>query len=295
MINRNYTYLRVGNHLPSVGVLQKLLKRAGAKLDSDGIFGNKTLLAVQNFQRAHHLAPDGRVGIGTWRKLARGLKLPIVDCVDIYDAAQREQLQQRLQREKDKKRAMDKKEVKKLEKRLDELTDSRDEVDMLRAVGGNPFVLGGMSNGLEQAISSISGAARDTFLMRFHGHGHPGSVAISAGSGGSDQLNRINLISLGQDPVQLTSSLAMLQRSVARLRSMFGAYGSCELYGCKTGRGAEGRQFLSTFASVIGVPVTAALIDQNADPFKFRGPTYTATPSGVPLKAWCRALPDLPS
>ena len=82
-----HEYLRFGDRLPSVGVLQKLLGRAGARLDVDGIFGPKTLAAVLEFQRRHHpLRQDGLVGIQTWARLTEGLNLPIVDCVDVFDA-----------------------------------------------------------------------------------------------------------------------------------------------------------------------------------------------------------------
>src|ERR1035438_10616154 len=55
----NYTDLRRGDKLPSVGVLQKLLNRTGASLVPDGEFGQKTETAVRVFQRAHRLNPDG--------------------------------------------------------------------------------------------------------------------------------------------------------------------------------------------------------------------------------------------
>ena len=42
----NYTLLRRGDHLPAVGVLQKLLNRGGARLVADGAFGPATQTAV---------------------------------------------------------------------------------------------------------------------------------------------------------------------------------------------------------------------------------------------------------
>lgn len=38
-------------------------------ITSDGLFGNKTLIAIQNFQKAHGLQPDGIVGELTWNEL----------------------------------------------------------------------------------------------------------------------------------------------------------------------------------------------------------------------------------
>lgn len=85
----NYTYLSVGDNLPTVGILQKLLNRAGAKLNPDGVFGPKTLAAVRQFQRSKGLTPDGIVGKDTWPRLTEGLDLPIVDCVDVFDSFQK--------------------------------------------------------------------------------------------------------------------------------------------------------------------------------------------------------------
>jgi hypothetical protein len=275
----NYTYLCLGDHLPSVGVLQKLLNRAGAKLNPDGIFGPKTLAAVRQFQRAHRLTPDGIVGKDTWPRLTAGLDLPIVDCVDVFDSFQKEELL----RAKKKKKA-------------EHMADSYEiEVADIRAVGGNPLVIGGMSNGVEQAVLMICAAARATFLLRFHSHGYAGSAGISAGSGGPNELNRIN-----------AKSIPQLRGVIARLKSVFGPYGAIQFMSCETARGTDGRQMLETVASIVEVPVTAGVNDQyggGTSTFRLEGPTRTAFPNGQtadsglgwqPLKAWCQALPDFP-
>jgi hypothetical protein len=229
----NYTYLCFGDKLPNVGVLQKLLNRAGSKLDSDGIFGPKTLAAVRHFQRARHLSPDGIVGEETWPRLVEGLDLPIVDCIDVFDSFQREEA------------------LRAKKKDAAKITDSlHGEVEDIRDVGGNPFVLGGMSNGVEQAVSLICGAAHDAFLLRFRGHGRPGSAGITAGSGGPNELNRIN-----------AESLPALHSIIARLKGTFGPYGSVQFMSCKTARGIEGRRLVSTLSSLMGVPATAGIND----------------------------------
>ena len=266
----NYTYLCQGDKLPSVGVLQKLLNRAGAKLDTDGIFGPKTRAAVLRFQAAEGLAQDGIVGQNTWEHLCKGLDLPIVDCVDVFDSFQREEL-----RRAGKKR------------KAAAMADSYDaEVADIRAVGGNPFVLGGMSNGVEQAVSLICSAAKNAFLVRFHSHGYPGSAGVTAGSGGPNERNRIN-----------ADSIPLLQPAIVRLHRIFGPYGSVEFMSCKTGRGVDGRRMVTTIATLIGVPVSAGLNTQysgGTKTFRFEGPTYTAVPGGQTLKSWCRALPNIP-
>ncbi len=265
----NYTYLQFGDHLPTVGILQKLLNRNGAKLNTDGVFGPKTLAAVKQFQHSRHLKPDGIVGKDTWPELVEGLYLPILDCVDVFDSFQKEEFL----RAKNKKKA-------------DEMADSlAGEVDDIRSVGGRPFVIGGMSNGVEQAVTLICASSRDTFLLRFHAHGYAGSVGVGCGSGGPNQLNRIN-----------ADSMPQLIGVITRLKRVFGSYGSVQLMSCHTGQGHDGRAMLKTFASLVEVPVTAGIQLQyggsGVSTFRFEGPTYTAMPDGQTLKDWCHALPD---
>ena len=43
--------------------MQELLRRSGAaKVETSGVFDEATRAAVMDFQRAHELEPDGRVG-----------------------------------------------------------------------------------------------------------------------------------------------------------------------------------------------------------------------------------------
>lgn len=265
----NYTYLHMGDQLPTVGILQKLLNRTGAKLDPDGVFGPKTFAAVKQFQRTRHLTPDGIVGKETWPCLVDGVNLPILDCVDVFDSFQKEEY-------------LRKKETKKAAETADSYAG---EVKDIRTVGGKPFVIGGMSNGVEQAISLICSCSRGAFLLRFHAHGYAGSVGVGAGSGGPNEMNRIN-----------AESIPQLRGVIARLKQVFGAYGSIQLMSCHTGQGHDGRDMVDTFASLAEVPVTAGIQLQygggGVSTFRLEGPTYTAIPDGQSLKQWCRDLPD---
>ena len=54
-----------------VRVLQLELQRLGYGVSVDGVFGPGTLYAVEAFQRAHHLTPDGIVGNQTFIALAQ--------------------------------------------------------------------------------------------------------------------------------------------------------------------------------------------------------------------------------
>jgi peptidoglycan hydrolase-like protein with peptidoglycan-binding domain len=248
----SYPLLRQGDKLPAVGVLQKLLNRTGESLDPDGDFGSRTKAAVIRFQTPRHLSPDGAVGQNTWPRISANANLPVVDCIDVFDPS------------------------------LAQL-EERD----IRRAGGNPIVIGGMSNGVEQAVNDIVSAHRNLFLLRFHGHGAPGTASISSGHGELDpgMIHRADIT---------LSNLAVIRPIVARLRTVFGPYGCVQFMHCETGRGPNGRRVLQAIADELRVPVSAGINTQfggGTKTFRFEGPTFTALPSGT-LAQWCRALPN---
>lgn len=250
----NYTFLRQGDRLPAVGVLQKLLNRTGATLTADGMFGPRTKAAVQAFQRPRGLGNDGVVGERTWPRLVAGLNcMEIVDCIDVFDPSLCD-------------------------------TEARD----IRRVGGRPFLMGGMSNGVEQAVNDIIRGVGgfSVFLLRFHGHGSPGVAGISDGTGAIPGEHRS---SIHRD------NLAQVLPIVGRLRYIFGPYGCVQFMHCSTGRGPDGRRVLQSIADELDVPVSAGIQDQyggGTATFRFEGPTFTAVPGGGSLQSWCRGLAD---
>jgi hypothetical protein len=248
----NYPLLKQGDQLPAVGVLQKLLNRTGETLVPDGVFGPHTLGTVRAFQSKHKLSPDGVVGTLTWQKLVSGVSLPILDSVDVFDS-----------------------------------TFYREDATYIRQAGGNPLLIGGACNGVEQAVSQILNRGRELFLLRFHGHGLPGIASVSTGETAFDPKERSDI-----------SANPRIMKTLSQLRGVFGRYGCLEFIECSTGRGPKGRRLLSQIAASIGVPVTAALIDQpfgRAAAFRLIGPTHTAFPGGGSLSTWSKSLPNFPA
>lgn len=250
----NYPLLLQSNHLPAVGVLQKLLNSGGARLTADGNFGHRTRQAVIDFQRPRSLKPDGKVGVATWPRISAAADLPILDCIDI----------------------------------LDPLLVGDTEAP-IRSVGGKPRVIGGMCNGVAQAVAMILAASPgNVFLLRFHGHGASGDASVSTGQGELDPST--------QERGDIWNDPGIIH-TLGRLAPIFGPYGCVQFMHCQTGRGSQGRLLLSTIASALGVPATAAVHDQSGLgdgnlPFGFTGPTVTAVPGGKSLAHWARNLPE---
>lgn len=249
----NYVLLREWDTLPAVGVLQKLLNRTGARLAVDGIYGPHTKAAVRQFQSVRHLVPDGVVGVQTWPRVSAGATLPIVDCIDVFDPSLL---------------------------RL-EATD-------IRRAGGSPVIIGGMCNGVEQAVNEIVAAARDVFLLRFHGHGARGVAGVSSGHGELDP----NMVERADIAL---SNLRDIRHVLLRLRPIFGPYGCIQFMHCETGGGPAGRRMLRQISDLLGVPASAGVHTQyggGTKTFRFEGPTFTAVPGGSSLQDWCRTRRD---
>jgi hypothetical protein len=227
--------------------------RAGSSLTADGVYGPRTKAAVQTFQRPRGLVADGAVGQNTWARVTQmTTSLKVVDCVDVFDPS------------------------------LYQL-EARD----IRNAGGDPVLIGGMCNGVEQAVTNIiSSAGSDVFLLRFHGHGAPGVAGVSDGHGDipGEENSSIHM-----------GNWAYLQPIIARLSRIFGPYGCIQFMHCETGRGPSGRTMLQNIANTVGVPATGGIQTQyggGSRTFRFEGPTHTAFPGGGNLTSWSAARPD---
>ncbi|HIH2654773.1 N-acetylmuramidase domain-containing protein [Burkholderia multivorans] len=88
-----YKTLRLGDRGADVAYLQRQLVAAGARIDTDAIYGSATRGAVVAFQASHGLVADGIAGPKTWAALAAGRRDPrhLTDA-DLQRAADRLQI-----------------------------------------------------------------------------------------------------------------------------------------------------------------------------------------------------------
>jgi Putative peptidoglycan binding domain len=242
-----FVWIRNGDTLPAVAVAQMLLNaRNAAGLSVDGIYGTRTTEAVRQFQSARRLSADGVIGRDTWPRLSSADQLPILDSIDVFDP---------------------------------DLYTS--EAALLRGTGANPLLIGGMCNGIEQAVTNIAGSTSNLFLLRFHGHGAPGAAGASDGHGDFEDHSTFR-----NDPAT--------RRALTRLRSCFGPYGCIQFMHCNVAQGRDGAQFLRMVADVVGVPASAAIQTQYGstlrETVRFEGPTRTVCPGGATIRDWAATL-----
>ena len=162
-----FVWLREGDRLPAVAVMQHLLKRTGITVATDGVFGPRTNDAVRNFQKSHGLAVDGIVGLETWPRLKSNEPLQILDFVDIFDPV---------------------------------INDR--EARSINGAGGNALVMGGACNGINQSMQMIEQVASNLFMLRLHGHGAPGLAGISQGTENLPQWSAFKNMASSREALQ---------------------------------------------------------------------------------------------
>jgi peptidoglycan hydrolase-like protein with peptidoglycan-binding domain len=254
-------YLKQGMRGPLVVALQIMLNRklpgGVSALKVDGIFGLKTHKAVWAFQKSHSLAPDGVVAQQTWPVLT-GPSLVSLNAIDVFDPL---------------------------------LLTS---VNKVRAAGGNPILIGGMCNGVQQALEMIR--ARSTgqgsvVLLRFDGHGHDAQMNVSRGKGhvppaGSEDYGEGPYVDADKESNAITvTTLEALYPKYAALAPIFVSFGSVAMMGCEVAESEYGVELIRRLAAVWNVPVTAAKQSQQYA-FQYIGPTETAYPNGLDLRSW---------
>ncbi len=245
-------FIQQGMSGPRVVMLQCVLRRAGnAGLRVDGVFGHGTRQAVVGFQGSAvpRLTMDGSVGPRTWVALSRATGFSIVDVVDIVDPSLQSM-----------------------------------EVVAIRNAGGDPIILRGMSNGVGQAVQEIFNRLNRSgtlAMVRFHSHGVPGAMNVSAGNADMD----IHLAGIA------TSNIARTGPILARLNTLLAMFGCIDFMGCNVGQGIAGRSLLRSVAQFVGRPATAGVNTQYAlatgfQSFNFEGPVVTAYPNNRNRANW---------
>lgn len=150
------------------------------------------------------------------------------------------------------------------------------EIIAVKAAGGFPIVIYGMSGAVSQVVQEIISRAighRQITLLRFHGHGAPGMMNFGAGT--EAHFEHQSGVSIG--------NLATVAGQLARLKPYFAPRGRVELHGCNVAQGKQGELLIHGLAALWGVPVSAGIASQyggGTAQFRFEGPIHTAMPDG---------------
>lgn len=263
--------LKRGNKLPTVALMQRLLNRVlGCALNVDGDFGNDTDIAIRDFQQKERITIDGIMGPDSWRILSRSFRHNIIDHVDAAD----------------------------------DYLSTPDYIgyqrDLLR-VGASPIVSFHESNGIQSVSNLIRAAGQNgrVVLLRFHGHGSPGSMGLTVGRGGIEHVHAgtASLFSL---------EWLKIQQYFGSMYRIFHPMGSVELHGCNVagevyqrGRRIQstsgvgvGPYLLQRLAHLLNVPITASPNTQYSHGsaiLPFEGRTITVCPDGSRnIEGWAR-------
>jgi hypothetical protein len=244
-----------GEKSARVVALQILLNRDPAihpKLVTDGSFGAKTGVAVNKFRERvmKQSGPNGVADPPMWSFLISRAQLQVIEAVDITDPAVVTFV-------------------------LPHLSPSAILIES-----------GGMSNGVAQLVTEIKARARgqqSIMMLRFHGHGGPGLIAISAGSrhstGGIDGI--------AAQAVITPSLLPMLTPVLTQIGPLMHNFGFVELHSCRIAQGVNGMNFVRQVANTIRAPVRAGTSKQQMpNVYILTGQTFSGFPANVSLRSW---------
>ena len=112
----------------------------------------------------------------------------------------------------------------------------------------------GMSNGVQQMVSSVQSALGGNSIdaLRIWGHGGPGLQNVTAGASGSSANSDFSGITTDN----------FTQLGLQQLAPLFGSGAWVELRGCSVGAGGAGNALLLDLASLLGVPIYAGEVTQ---------------------------------
>jgi peptidoglycan hydrolase-like protein with peptidoglycan-binding domain len=244
-----------GEKSPRVVALQVLLNRSSAvqpKLVTDGAYGKLTQAAVDTFRSKvmSVSGPPGEAEPALWRFLLERERLQVIDSVDVTDPVL-------------------------LDIVVPEVSKWND-----------PIVIGGMSNGIAQLVTEVRARAQgdnSILLLRLHGHGSPGLIALSHGS---------RRVSPGIDPILAQSIinsalLPVVSPLLQQITPLMHNLGFIEFHSCRVAEGGGGINFVTRLANIVRVPVRAAQSKQPAETvFTLVGSTFNGMPEGQSLEDW---------
>lgn len=273
---------------PFVAALQVMVNRwlRATRLVVDGIWGEETRAAMAEVNRAVG-GPDGgdAANGATWRGLVRRTQVCILSSNDIYDY------------------------------RHETFTPPE-----LRGPGW--IANSGMSGGVGQVVRDIEERSRamgPIALLRFYGHGAPGLMGITGGTGsmrgpGGETLYRdpdtgeelerdrrphdrwgeqVRGDHVRDQTTISNDTFRLIEAQLARLRPHFAPYGSVQLHGCRVGLGRAGGRLLRSLADTLGVPASAGRGSQSfgtMTTLRFEGSVNTVYPGGGSLRSWTDGL-----
>lgn len=249
-------HVESGERSARVVALQILLNRSAAvvpKLVTDGEFGDRTRTAVDLYRDAEmrQSGPAGVADPALWRFMLDRARLAVMDSVDVTDPML-------------------------LDRTVPELTRWT-----------SPVTLGAMSNGVHELVTKVKERVQDQgslLMLRLHGHGKSGIVAVSHGSRRimGDKINPFEAQSVIAHDI-----VPVLEPQLRRLAPLFCDFGFVELHSCHVAEGVEGQGFVRKLAEILGVPVRAAYTTQSERAvFTLTGPTLSGLPGGRSLREW---------
>lgn len=239
--------LKRGDKLPTVAVLQSFLNQQPSThefLQVDGVFGPRTEGAVVRFRDAIHLAKGKTADYSVWKRVV-GEGWQMIDSIDRSD--------------------------------YNDPKWDTNEHEMLAPFYQTIVEFFGMSAGTPHVLRTLRRNARpgEVVLLRFHGHGSPGSMVVASGRRAKSGM-----------AYNFSSGF---WADLRRFRGLFAPFGSIEMHGCRVGQGARGHKLLLGMANAVGVPVSGGINSQyggHETTFRFEGPTNTVCPNNEPLKNW---------
>lgn len=244
--------LKAGDRLPTVAVVQNRLNEHGHSsefITVDGIFGPKTKRAVQDFERAKGLTPDGIVSGDDWNSIV-GKQWQVIDSVDVTEFD-------------DPKHAP---------------TDQLD----LQGYGQKLLLQYGQCQGIFHVVHTIqsSASAGNVVLLRFHGHGSPGIMIVAAG-----RMGQGSALNSRWGP-KFFAHMSGLRGIFAPFGSV--EMHGCRVAAGPHGK-ALISGLADAFGVPVTAAKVTQYGGGGDSTFQFEGAVDTACPGGISLKAWAQA------